>query len=349
MTRPAELGDFLLVGCGAVGGVVAAHLLDQGHDVTLTTTNANVATQVERGGLRVHTPDRRFQVDASVATAPPPGRRYRYILLATQGDRAAEAARAALPALAEGGHVVVLQNGLCEERVADAVGAERVVGAVVGWGATRSPDGVWTKLGSGGFTVGRLQGGPTGALTDLIGPLSAVGPVKPTDNLRGARWSKLALNCAVSGLGTVLGDRMGVLLRHRFCRRLALEVMTEAVAVALAEGVRLEPIAGTLDPTWVALSEGERRARVHPGLIAKHLLLVGIGAKFRNMRSSMLRAIEAGRDPGVDLLNGEVVRRGERRGVPTPRNAAIERSVTAAARGELAHGLAAVRRVGVDA
>ncbi len=323
-------------------------MLDQGHDVTLTTTNAAVAQQVDRDGLRVRTPERCFQVNATVTTPPAPGRRFRYILLATQGDRAVEAARSALPALAEGGHVVVLQNGLCEERVADVVGAERVVGAVVGWGATRSPDGVWTKLGGGGFTVGRLDGGPANALADLIGPLSAVGPVKSTDNLRGARWSKLALNCAVSGLGTVLGDRMGVLLRHRFCRRLALEVMTEAVAVALAEGVQLEPIAGTLDPTWVALSDDERRARMHPGLIAKHLLLLGIGAKFRNMRSSMLRAIEAGRDPGVDLLNGEVVRRGERRGIPTPCNAAIERSVAAAARGDLAHGLAALRRVGAD-
>jgi len=346
VTHPAPTGEFLLVGCGAVGGVIAAHLIERGHDVTLTTTNASVARQVAREGLRVRTPQRRFQVQATTAAAPAPQRRFRYILLATQGDRAVEAARTALPALAEGGHMVVLQNGLCEERVADVVGADRVIGAVVGWGATRSPEGLWTKLGDGGFTVGRLQGGPTGALTDLTEPLSSVGPVKPTENLRGARWSKLALNCAVSGLGTVLGDRMGVLLRHRFCRRLALEVMTEAVAVALAEGVRLEPIAGTLDPTWVALSDDERRARVHPGLIAKHLLLVGIGAKFRNMRSSMLRAIESGRDPGVDLLNGEVVRRGRRRGIPTPRNEAIERSVAAAARGELTHGLDAVRSLG---
>ena len=184
-----------MVGCGAVGGVIAAHLIERGHDVTLTTTNASVARQVAREGLRVRTPQRRFQVQATTTAAPAPQRRFRYILLATQGDRAVEAARTALPALAEGGHMVVLQNGLCEERVADVVGADRVIGAVVGWGAT--------KLGDGGVTVGRLQGGPTGALTDLTEPLSSVGPVKPTENLRGARWSKLALNCAVSGLGTV--------------------------------------------------------------------------------------------------------------------------------------------------
>ena len=39
------------------------------------------------------------------------------------------------------------------------------------------------------------------------------------------------------------GDRVGPLLRHRFVRRLALEVMTEAVQVARLEGVTLLKIA----------------------------------------------------------------------------------------------------------
>ena len=43
--------------------------------------------------------------------------------------------------------------------------------------------------------------------------LEAVGPVTLTENLRGARWSKLALNCAVSALGTIAGERLGPLVR----------------------------------------------------------------------------------------------------------------------------------------
>ena len=37
----------------------------------------------------------------------------------------------------------------------------------------------------------------------------------------------------------------------------------------------------------------------------------------------MLNAIERGREPAVDFLNGEVVSRGENHGIPTPINAGI--------------------------
>ena len=42
-----------------------------------------------------------------------------------------------------------------------------------------------------------------GRLDDLARILEAVGPTSVTDNLAGARWSKLAINCAISSLGTV--------------------------------------------------------------------------------------------------------------------------------------------------
>jgi 2-dehydropantoate 2-reductase len=45
------------------------------------------------------------------------------------------------------------------------------------------------------------------------------------------------------------------------------------------------------------------------------------------MRSSMLIAIERGRTPEIDFLNGEVVRRGAALGVPTPVNARLARAV----------------------
>ena len=111
----------------------------------------------------------------------------------------------------------------------------------------------------------------------------------------GARWSKLAINCAISSLGTVGGERLGVLMRHRFVRRLALEIMTETVLVARALGVRLEKVSGTLDLDWIALTDAERVSAGSPGLVAKHALLLAVGARFRRLRSSMLAAIERGR------------------------------------------------------
>ncbi len=171
-------------------------------------------------------------------------------------------------------------------------------------------------------------------MRELATTLEAVGPVELTSNLLGARWSKLALNCAVSSLGTIGGDRLGPLVRVRRYRRVALEIFTEVVEVARAEAVRLEKVAGTLDLDWIALSPADRAASASAGLTAKHALLLAVGLRYRRLRSSMLSAIERGRVPAIDFLNGEVVTHAARHGLEVPVNAAVVETVHALARGE---------------
>jgi 2-dehydropantoate 2-reductase len=110
--------------------------------------------------------------------------------------------------------------------------------------------------------------------------------------------------------------------------------MTEVVQVARASGVRLEKVSGTLDLDWIALTDAERHVAGSPGLFAKHALLLAVGARFRRLRSSMLTAIERGRPPAVDFLNGEVSTRGEKFGIPTPINTAVREQVLEIARGK---------------
>ena len=250
---------FLVVGCGGIGGIVAAHLFEQRLDVTALTTNALIADAIEAHGFRVRGDQApsgavRGRAVRKLAAGTPP---FDYILLCTQPPQVEEAARQALPFLKPEGAMVCLQNGLCEERVAAVAGPERVLGAIVAWGASMVEPGVYDRTSAGGFVLGRLDPHAAGApaagaddprLDPLSHALEAVGPTSISDNLLGARWSKLAINCAISSLGTVGGERLGVLMRHRFVRRLALEIMTEVVDVARASGVRLEKVSGTLDP-----------------------------------------------------------------------------------------------------
>jgi 2-dehydropantoate 2-reductase len=173
--------------------------------------------------------------------------------------------------------------------------------------------------------------------------LEAIGPVELTRNLRGARWSKLALNCAISSLGTIGGARLGSLVVHRHVRRLALEIATEAVQVALAEGVTLEKVSGTLDLSWLALTEAERRQVGSPSLLAKHSLILAVGARYRRLRSSMLSAIERGREPAVDFLNGEVVERAKTHGLAAPVNAAVQQLIHEISRKRAVSGMETLR------
>src|SRR5207253_1643274 len=79
----------------------------------------------------------------------------------------------------------------------------------------------------------------------------------------------LALNCAMSTIGTVAGLTLGELAARRQARALGLMVLAEVVEVARAHGVRLERVSG-LDPSWLADGRGLRAALLRP---LRHALL----------------------------------------------------------------------------
>jgi 2-dehydropantoate 2-reductase len=140
-------------------------------------------------------------------------------------------------------------------------------------------------------------------------------PVRVTANLQGARWSKLALNCAISTLGAISGFSFGELALRRDARTLVLRAIGEVVSVARAAQVRLALISG-LHPSWLA-------ARAEPDgfLPLRHVLLLLASRARPHQRSGMLVRLLAGRTSGqIDDLNGAVVRAARPLGVPVPLN-----------------------------
>ena len=337
----------LVVGCGGIGGVLLSRLLEAGQAVTAVARREELAQVLRTRGpvLRDEKGERPVKGPLDVSAEPPREGAFDFVLLATPPNGVEAAARDTAHLLAPGGAMVVLQNGLCEELVAHVVGGERVVGAVVAWGASSPEAGVYEKTSSGGITLGTLAGTRDARLERLAEVLGAVCPVDFTEDLRGTRWSKLAINCAISTLGTVGGSRVGPLLRRAFVRRLALEIFTEVAQVARAEGVKLRKVASTVELDWLTLNEAERQGRGSLALLARHAVLLAIGVRYRRLRSSMLAALERGREPPVDFLNGEVVRRGRAHGLAVPVNAHLLEAVHAMARREQTPGVEALHRI----
>lgn len=346
----AESARVVVVGCGGVGGCIAARLADAGRSVVAITGNPDITRSVGEHGLHAGLPsgDRVVRLDVATRPAALPAVKFDLALLAVPPNRIEGAAAELLPHLADDGVLVPLANGLPEERLGERFGHQRVVGGIVGFGATMHGPGRVEQTSEGTLIVGRLLGGvDQGArrVAALLEHADPGGGVEVTANLRGARWAKLAVNAAISSLGTIGGDRLGALMRHRFARRLALEVMTEATQTALGAGVRLEKISGAIDLEWLALDADERMVPGSPSLLAKHTILLAVGARYRRLRSSMLAAIERGREPPIDFLNGEVVRRASAVGVPTPINHAVVEAVRAIAAGERRPSLEGLRQL----
>ena len=338
-----------VIGCGGIGGVLCANLIRAGHDVVAVVGREAIATAIKQHGLRVREMDGAewtvhpcrpplVELDGSVGAID-------LAIVVTQNPALEAALLALRPFLEVDAPVVVCQNGLPEERASAVVEAERIIGCVVGWGASMVEPGLYQRTSTGGLQLGRLVANgvdpqPAATLLECASPTTVV------EDLLAVRWSKLAINCVTSTLGAIGGDRLGRLLSHRFVRRLALEIFAECKAVAEAHGVQPRPVGGTFALSEVAITEEERGAPYGTASLAyKHSLLLAVGFKYRRMRSSMLYALEKGRPPEVDFLNGEIVQRGRLLDIPTPVCDALVEAVHAIARKEERSSLDTLRRI----
>ena len=356
-----------IIGVGAIGGAVAARLLasrPKGEVIALAAGSARSAEALREHGLSVSEKGKRvsFPPSAIPDVAPaltPRLAPYDLFLLCTRAEATEAALGAALPLLSTQGAVVCLQNGLPEAGVGALAGAERTLGAVIGWSATALEPGRIAITGRGGFLLGAAGPSegeqPSKAARSLSVRRLAVAsavlerafPVRVTANLQGARWSKLALNCAISTLGAVLGLSFGELALRPVARTLALRVIGEVVSVARAAGVRLTRVSG-LHPAWLAA-----RAGPDPFLPLRHALFVIASRARPRQRSGMLERLLAGRTSGqIDDLNGAVVRAARPLEVPVPLNEQLVALVHAIERGDEelgAHHLTPLASCGIAA
>jgi 2-dehydropantoate 2-reductase len=263
-----------LIGLGAIGGVTAQRLLDAGLDVSLAA------------GRHAGEIARKFPKARVGETLPPD--EYGLILLCVRSTEIERALTPAAPLLKADGAVVCLQNGFPEERVARIVGPQRVLGAVIGWSATMTEPGEYVLTGGGSFILGGVS--PRLEHARLV--LAHAFPVRVTANLQGARWSKLAMNCAMSTLGAVSGLSLGELAANRDIRSLALRVIREVVEAGKAQHVKFEPIAGVRPDLMIAV----------PALLGHFTLW--FAARMRPaQRSGMIARLQQGGAAGVEDLN----------------------------------------------
>lgn len=308
-----------VIGAGAIGGTTAAFLTKAAWDVELVCKHPETVALASTNGLHVFgvRGEHRVKVKAVREIGElTPGKDV--ILLATKATDCRDAARALLPVIRDDTAVVSLQNGICEDAIAEVVGRERMIGCVVGWGASMHGPAELEVTSEGEFVIGNVDGKLDDRLTLVKQMLDAVVPTRISDNIMGELYSKLIINSCINSLGVITGQKLGELLADARVRHIFVGLMREAMAVATALGIKVETGGGGKLDYYRFLESTSVLARLR-----RHLMIRLIGFKYRRIRSSSLQSLERGRKTEIDYLNGYICDRGRECGVPTPLNQAV--------------------------
>jgi 2-dehydropantoate 2-reductase len=238
---------YTVVGAGAVGGTLAYHLARAGHAVTVVDADPEHVARISRDGLAVVRDGRKDSVAVWRALAvdehwDEPVTR---VLLAVKAQHTASAMKWVGPRLAPDGFVVSLQNGLNEPVIAASVGWPRTVGAFVNLFADVVAPGEIRDGGAGALVVGEMDGRESARVRSVVADLQAWGPAQVTSNVAGFLWSKLGFGAMLVATALADAPMADLIDRHR---TLMHGLVSEVFAVAVAQGVALEPF-DAFDPT----------------------------------------------------------------------------------------------------
>jgi len=218
-----------------------------------------------------------------------------------------------------------MQNGLPEESVAQIIGKDRTCGCAMSWGATFHGNGVSELTSEPNretltFSIGQYGNNNKKLFEYIVEMLNSMGNVKIEENFIGARWAKLMINSAFSGLSVITDANFGTLAKKKESKILALKVIKECIEVAKAANIKIEPLQGK---DIVRIIDYKTRLR---RWISLQILPIAM-KKHRLIKSSMLRDLQQGRKTEIDAINGVVCSFGNKHAVETPINDQIVKIV----------------------
>lgn len=184
--------SIVFVGAGAIGGITAAFIKKAGWDPIIVCKHQNAADLSMSPGVHITgiKGDHTISLKAVKNISDLSGRQD-LIFLATKANDCLEAAHALLPFLKPESLIVSLQNGICEDALAEVLGRERVIGCVVGWGATHRGTADLEATSEGEFVIGNIDHKPDDRLEPIKELLDAVYPTRITDNIMGELYSNV--------------------------------------------------------------------------------------------------------------------------------------------------------------
>jgi 2-dehydropantoate 2-reductase len=291
----------LVAGCGAIGGICAAHLARLAR-VTAYDSNAEHVAAINRDGLAVSGATQHL---ARIAAVSRPealcGQAFDAVIVAVKSMHTAAVLEQLKPQLAGQPLFLTQQNGQGSVEILLAAGDWDVAqGMILEAGELIAPGKIRHTIHGPVATIGPARGELAamrwlGELMDRAGL-----PTRVVADPRGAIWAKYLFNCAINPVSALLRGIPEAKYADEGVYAVLRAIIEEGLAVARALGIEVEG-----DP--LHLVEEIRAGRMpmprHPG--------------------SMAQDIERGTPTEIEALNGYLVRKAEALGVPVRLNRAM--------------------------
>ena len=281
---------FAVMGAGAVGCYYGGMLARAGHDVVLIARPQHVQA-VAGVGLRLQTQTFDEQIYLQASSDASAVQNADVVLFCVKSSDTEAAGRLLLPYLRADALVMCLQNGVDNADRLRAVLTGHTVSAAVVYVATEMAGPGHVKHHGRGDLVVEPSAIDTGAVQALV---AAGVPTEVSNNVRGALWAKLVLNCAYNAVSAITQLPYGKTVAGVGMLDVMSDVVAECMAVAKADGVQMA---------------GDVQASV-----------ANLAGSMPTQSSSTAQDLARGKPTEIDYLNGFIVRRGEALGIATPAN-----------------------------
>ena len=294
---------FAILGSGAVGGYYGAKLWQAGHDVTFIARGAHLAAIRERG-LEIRSAVGNFVARGAAAEDTTRVGQVDCAILTTKSYDNPSALPKLKPMIGGGSTVLTLQNGVDSvDECAAVVGQAAVLGGAAYIATAVEAPGVIVQTGTHRrvvfgevFSPARRVSARVAAIRDAL-----AGAEIETEAVADARvplWEKFIYLSPFAAFTGASRLAIGGIWTFPHVRETFFEACREVERVARAEGVAVaEETVAKIESYMASLPPATR--------------------------SSLLIDLQQGKRIEVEALQGSVVRRGRKTGVPTPIHAAL--------------------------
>lgn len=286
-----------VMGAGAVGGYYGALLARAGHAVTLIGRAEHAEAIAQAGGLWLHTDAGEECIPLSASTEASAVRGAQWVLFCVKSTDTDSAGHAIAPHLDAGAVVLSLQNGVDNaQRLQAIVGAAHtVLPSVVYVASAMTAPGRVRHLGRGELVLA-----PSAASAAIATAFRSAGiPTEISDNVAGALWAKLVLNCVYNPLSAITRLPYGAIVG---CAGLADGQVTQVMTDIVSECQAVAQAAGVVLPADILATT------------------LALAHSMPQQHSSTAQDLARGKRSEIDHLNGFIVRQGAALGVATPVN-----------------------------